>query len=93
MCHNEVISLFFDLFKFDLDEETMIWFNITYMWAVDKHLQNLYFSIMLMLYIDKQYFLFLVSVSLNSVVAVLDADFHSLPSVQHRQQYGPVCYC
>ncbi|CAN1280728.1 Mediator of RNA polymerase II transcription subunit 16 [Linum perenne] len=28
-------------------------------------------------------------VSLNSVIAVLDADFHSLPSVQHRQQYGP----
>ncbi|MED6195486.1 Mediator of RNA polymerase II transcription subunit 16 [Stylosanthes scabra] len=28
-------------------------------------------------------------VSLNSVIAVLDADFHSLPSAQHRQQYGP----
>ncbi|KAA8515279.1 hypothetical protein F0562_018491 [Nyssa sinensis] len=28
-------------------------------------------------------------VSLNSVIAVLDADFHSLPSSQHRQQYGP----
>ncbi|KAJ6707039.1 MEDIATOR OF RNA polymerase II TRANSCRIPTION SUBUNIT 16 [Salix viminalis] len=28
-------------------------------------------------------------VSLNSVIAVLDADFHSLPSTQHRQQYGP----
>ncbi|XP_061349376.1 mediator of RNA polymerase II transcription subunit 16-like isoform X1 [Gastrolobium bilobum] len=28
-------------------------------------------------------------VSLNSVLAVLDADFHSLPSAQHRQQYGP----
>ncbi|XP_057417284.1 mediator of RNA polymerase II transcription subunit 16-like [Lotus japonicus] len=28
-------------------------------------------------------------VSLNSVIAVLDADFHSLPSVQHRQLYGP----
>ncbi|KAL7213099.1 hypothetical protein ACSBR2_015747 [Camellia fascicularis] len=28
-------------------------------------------------------------VSLNSVIAVLDADFHSLPSIQHRQQYGP----
>ncbi|CAI0407414.1 unnamed protein product [Linum tenue] len=28
-------------------------------------------------------------VSLNSVIAVLDGDFHSLPSVQHRQQYGP----
>ncbi|XP_031398933.1 mediator of RNA polymerase II transcription subunit 16 isoform X2 [Punica granatum] len=27
--------------------------------------------------------------SLNSVIAVLDADFHSLPSTQHRQQYGP----
>ncbi|KAF8409292.1 hypothetical protein HHK36_005366 [Tetracentron sinense] len=30
-----------------------------------------------------------VSVSLNSVIAVLDADFHSLPSTQHRQQHGP----
>ncbi|MED6207531.1 hypothetical protein PIB30_036688 [Stylosanthes scabra] len=28
-------------------------------------------------------------VSLNSVIAVLDADFHSLPSAQHRQQYCP----
>ncbi|XP_020578630.1 mediator of RNA polymerase II transcription subunit 16 isoform X3 [Phalaenopsis equestris] len=28
-------------------------------------------------------------VSLNSVIAVLDADFHALPSNQHRQQYGP----
>ncbi|XP_062096656.1 mediator of RNA polymerase II transcription subunit 16 isoform X1 [Humulus lupulus] len=28
-------------------------------------------------------------VSLNSVIAVLDADFHSLPSTQYRQQYGP----
>jgi hypothetical protein len=28
-------------------------------------------------------------VSLNSVIAVLDADFHSLSSTQHRQQYGP----
>ncbi|KAG7553002.1 hypothetical protein ISN45_Aa06g035720 [Arabidopsis thaliana x Arabidopsis arenosa] len=28
-------------------------------------------------------------VSLNSVIAVMDADFHSLPSTQHRQQYGP----
>nr|XP_043623336.1 mediator of RNA polymerase II transcription subunit 16 [Erigeron canadensis] len=28
-------------------------------------------------------------VSLNNVIAVLDADFHSLPSAQHRQQYGP----
>nr|XP_018677872.1 PREDICTED: mediator of RNA polymerase II transcription subunit 16-like isoform X2 [Musa acuminata subsp. malaccensis] len=28
-------------------------------------------------------------VSLNSVIAVLDADFHSLPSIQHRQQHGP----
>ncbi|CAK9327448.1 unnamed protein product [Citrullus colocynthis] len=28
-------------------------------------------------------------VSPNSVIAVLDADFHSLPSSQHRQQYGP----
>ncbi|WOL10141.1 mediator of RNA polymerase II transcription subunit 16-like isoform X1 [Canna indica] len=28
-------------------------------------------------------------VSLNSVIAVLDADFHALPSVQHRQQHGP----
>ncbi|KAE9607205.1 hypothetical protein Lalb_Chr09g0327601 [Lupinus albus] len=28
-------------------------------------------------------------VSLNSVIAVLDADFHSLPSSQHRLQYGP----
>jgi len=37
-------------------------------------------------------FFYLVSVSLNSVIAVLDADFHSLPSIQHRQQYGPVCY-
>ncbi|XP_042518866.1 mediator of RNA polymerase II transcription subunit 16 [Macadamia integrifolia] len=28
-------------------------------------------------------------VSLNSVIAVLDADFHSLPTAQHRQQHGP----
>ncbi|XP_072963661.1 mediator of RNA polymerase II transcription subunit 16 isoform X1 [Typha angustifolia] len=28
-------------------------------------------------------------VSLNSVIAVLDADFHSLPTIQHRQQHGP----
>lgn len=28
-------------------------------------------------------------VSLNSVIALLDADFHSLPSTQHRQQHGP----
>ncbi|KAJ4784237.1 Mediator of RNA polymerase II transcription subunit 16 [Rhynchospora pubera] len=28
-------------------------------------------------------------VSLNSVIAVLDADFHSLPSMQHRQQHCP----
>ncbi|XP_010529420.1 PREDICTED: mediator of RNA polymerase II transcription subunit 16-like isoform X2 [Tarenaya hassleriana] len=28
-------------------------------------------------------------VSLNSVIAVLDADFHSLPSPHHRKQYGP----
>ncbi|KAJ4850777.1 Mediator of RNA polymerase II transcription subunit 16 [Turnera subulata] len=28
-------------------------------------------------------------VSLNSVIAVLDADFHSLPSMQYRQLYGP----
>ncbi|KAJ7968535.1 mediator of RNA polymerase II transcription subunit 16-like [Quillaja saponaria] len=28
-------------------------------------------------------------VNLNSVIAVLDADFHSLPSAQHRQQFGP----
>ncbi|CAN4078965.1 unnamed protein product [Withania somnifera] len=28
-------------------------------------------------------------VALNSVIAVLDADFHSLPSTQHRQLYGP----
>ncbi|KAE8716940.1 Mediator of RNA polymerase II transcription subunit 16 [Hibiscus syriacus] len=28
-------------------------------------------------------------VSLNSVIAVLDVDFHSLPSIQHGQQYGP----
>ncbi|CAL5409831.1 unnamed protein product [Camellia sinensis] len=28
-------------------------------------------------------------VSLNGVIAVLDADFHSLPSIQHRQQHGP----
>ncbi|KAL8228147.1 hypothetical protein R6Q57_015731 [Mikania cordata] len=28
-------------------------------------------------------------VSLNNVIAVLDADFHSLPSTQHRQEYGP----
>ncbi|KAL5715592.1 Mediator of RNA polymerase II transcription subunit 16 [Ranunculus cassubicifolius] len=28
-------------------------------------------------------------VSLNSVIAVLDADFHSLPSIQHRQLHGP----
>ncbi|ERM95218.1 mediator of RNA polymerase II transcription subunit 16 isoform X1 [Amborella trichopoda] len=27
-------------------------------------------------------------VYLNSVIAVLDSDFHSLPSIQHRQQYG-----
>lgn len=32
------------------------------------------------------------AVSLNSVIAVLDADFHSLPSTQHRQQYGPVSF-
>lgn len=25
------------------------------------------------------------------MIAVLDADFHSLPSIQHRQQHGPVC--
>ncbi|KAG4971494.1 hypothetical protein JHK85_037915 [Glycine max] len=31
-------------------------------------------------------------VSLNSVIAVLDADFHSLPSAQHRQQYCPVYF-
>lgn len=31
-----------------------------------------------------------IAVALNSVIAVLDADFHSLPSTQHRQQYGPV---
>ncbi|KAK9150079.1 hypothetical protein Syun_008388 [Stephania yunnanensis] len=29
-------------------------------------------------------------VLLTSVIAVLDADFHSLPSTQHRQQYGPI---
>ncbi|CAL5412206.1 unnamed protein product [Camellia sinensis] len=28
-------------------------------------------------------------VSLNGVIAVLDVDFHSLPSIQHRQQHGP----
>ncbi|KAJ6833876.1 uncharacterized protein M6B38_336640 [Iris pallida] len=28
-------------------------------------------------------------VSLNSVIAVLDADFHSLSSIEHRQQHGP----
>ncbi|KAL2495120.1 Mediator of RNA polymerase II transcription subunit 16 [Forsythia ovata] len=28
-------------------------------------------------------------VSLNSVIAVLDTDFHSLSTTQHRQQYGP----
>ncbi|KAK6932540.1 hypothetical protein RJ641_002164 [Dillenia turbinata] len=28
-------------------------------------------------------------VSLNSVIAVLDADFRSLPTAQHRQQHGP----
>ncbi|KAM1918039.1 hypothetical protein ACFX13_037567 [Malus domestica] len=28
-------------------------------------------------------------VSLNSVIAVLDANFHSLPSAQHRQRFGP----
>ncbi|GMP72485.1 hypothetical protein CsSME_00030510 [Camellia sinensis var. sinensis] len=28
-------------------------------------------------------------VSLNGVIAVLDADFHSLPSIEHRQQHGP----
>lgn len=28
-------------------------------------------------------------VSLYSVIAVLDADFHGLPSFQHRQQHGP----
>lgn len=33
------------------------------------------------------------SVSLYSVIAVLDADFHGLPSIQHRQQHGPVCAC
>lgn len=57
------------------------------------HICALLESICMLLSIDKRYFLFLVSVSLNSVIAVLDADFHSLPSVQHRQQYGPVCYC
>lgn len=35
---------------------------------------------------------FSFAVSLNSVIAVLDADFHSLPSTQHRQQYGPVSH-
>ena len=38
-------------------------------------------------------FPFSVSVSLNSVIAVLDADFHSLPSAQHRQHYCPVYFC
>ncbi|KAJ3682228.1 hypothetical protein LUZ60_014801 [Juncus effusus] len=28
-------------------------------------------------------------VSLNSVIAVLDADFHALPTMQHRQQHCP----
>ncbi|KAK1283819.1 Mediator of RNA polymerase II transcription subunit 16 [Acorus calamus] len=28
-------------------------------------------------------------VSLHNVIAVLDADFHSLPSIHHRQQHGP----
>ncbi|CAN6487225.1 unnamed protein product [Victoria cruziana] len=31
----------------------------------------------------------IVEVSLNGVIAMLDADFHSLPSVLHRQQHGP----
>ncbi|KAK1291105.1 Mediator of RNA polymerase II transcription subunit 16 [Acorus calamus] len=28
-------------------------------------------------------------VSLHNVIAVLDADFHSLPTIQHRQKHGP----
>ncbi|KAF3772204.1 Mediator of RNA polymerase II transcription subunit 16 [Nymphaea thermarum] len=32
-------------------------------------------------------------VSLNGVIAMLDADFHSLPSVLHRQQHGPTLIC
>ncbi|XP_057843151.1 mediator of RNA polymerase II transcription subunit 16 isoform X3 [Cryptomeria japonica] len=28
-------------------------------------------------------------VTINRIIAVLDSDFHSLPSIQHRQQYGP----
>eukprot|EP01018_Ginkgo_biloba_P033852 Gb_16787 [translate_table: standard] len=29
------------------------------------------------------------TVAINRVIAVLDSDFHSLPTIQHRQQYGP----
>ncbi|KAH9325436.1 hypothetical protein KI387_005614, partial [Taxus chinensis] len=28
-------------------------------------------------------------VTINRVIAVLDSDFHSLPTIQHRQQFGP----
>jgi hypothetical protein len=31
-----------------------------------------------------------VSVSLNSVIALLDTDFHCLPTMQQRQQHCPV---
>ncbi|KAM1796829.1 hypothetical protein ACFX11_037025 [Malus domestica] len=31
-------------------------------------------------------------VSLNSVIAVLDASFHSIPSTQHKQRFGPVSF-
>lgn len=34
-------------------------------------------------------FLF-ISVSLNSVIALLDTDFHCLPTMQQRQQHCPV---
>lgn len=37
----------------------------------------------------KLMYLFL-PVSLNSVIAFLDADFHSLPTMQQRQQHCPV---
>jgi hypothetical protein len=33
---------------------------------------------------------FFLPVSLNSVIAFLDADFHSLPTMQQRQQHCPV---
>lgn len=40
--------------------------------------------------VNECFFSYHYSVSLNSVIAVLDADFHALPSMQHRQQHCPV---